>query len=311
MVARRIIAITGGAGFIGGALVRAHLQRGDEVRVLSRRRQQDGGGVRYFQVDLSTPTADLRSFVDGVDLLYHCAGELYDESKIVALHVGGTQRLLDAAVGTVGRWVQLSSVGAYGPRHSGIVNESTSERPIGLYERTKTEADRLLSAAAMKSGMEFVLLRPSIVFGESMTNRSLEQMAHMIRKGLFFYVGCDARVNYVHVDDVVAALLLCGKKREAIGKTFVLSDSVMLEQMVQALAEGLGVKAPSLRLPMRPVHLLVKLLDRLPNFPLTKNRLDALTGHCLYDSSSIVGELGFNFQVRLDKAFYCYAKSIK
>jgi len=311
VVARRIIAVTGGAGFIGRALVRAHLQRGDEVRVLSRCRQQDGGGVRYFQADLSMPTADLRPFVDGADLLYHCAGELYDESKMEALHVSGTQRLLDAALGVVGRWVQLSSVGAYGPRHSGIVNESTSERPVGIYERTKTEADRLLREAGVKSGMEFVLLRPSIVFGESMTNRSLAQMARMIRKGLFFYVGRDARVNYVHVNDVVGALMLCGEKQEATGKTFVLSDSMMLEQMVQALAAGLGVKVPSFRLPKRPVRLLVKLLGQLPNFPLTESRLDALTGHCLYDSSLIVGELGFNFQVCLDKAFYCYAKSIK
>ena len=51
-----------------------------------------------------------------------------------------------------------------------------------------------------------------------MTNRSLAQMTEMIRRGLFFYVGRDALVNYFHVDDVVAALLLCGEREEALGK---------------------------------------------------------------------------------------------
>lgn len=305
---KRVVAITGGEGFIGKPLVDLHRDRGDEVRVLSRQSKRDGG-VHYFQADLTCSSDEevLEAFVDGADILYHCAGELYDEALMEALHVEGTARLLLAAKGRVGRWVQLSSVGAYGPCRSGVVDNRAPERPQGVYERTKTEADRLVIA----SSLDYVMLRPSIVFGESMSNRSLAQMAMMIRRGLFFYVGTDARVSYVHVDDVVNALMLCGERPEALGQVYVLSDTLTLERMAVALADGMNVRGPRLRFPEWPIRLLVKIFGRVPRFPLTERRLDALTGCCRYDSSAIANELGFSFRVGLEEAFRRYAQSIR
>lgn len=309
MVTKRIVAITGGGGFIGKPLVEKHLRCGDEVRLLSRKGGGDDDAIRYFQADLTDAAsiAVLQQFVDGADILYHCAGELYDEVLMERLHVGGMQRLLQVAKGRVGRWVQLSSVGAYGPCRRGTVDEMTPEQPQGVYEKSKTEADRLLR----ESGLEYSMLRPSIVFGKSMTNRSMAQMASMIRRGLFFYVGRGARVSYVHVDDVVEALMLCGQKPEAVGKTYILSGSTTLEQMVDALAGGIGAKAPKLRLPQFPVRLMAKLFGSLPGFPLTESRLDALTGRCRYDSSTIERELGFSFHAGLEEAFRRYAESVR
>jgi len=309
---KRTVAITGGSGFIGKLLVEAHRQRGDEVRVLTRGNgnHQPLGGVLFFVGDLLSDTCDLTDFLQGADVLYHCAGELHNEQQMESLHVDGTRRLLQAAVGQVGRWVQLSSVGAYGSCREGVVDETSLEQPQGIYERSKTEADQLVRGAAQQYGLQYAMLRPSIVFGESMTNRSLVQMAAMIRRGMFFYVGSGARVNYVHVDDVVAALILCGERDEALGRTYVLSDSIVLEQMVRSLADGMGVKVPELRLPEWPVRLLAKLFGKVPRFPLTESRLNALTSHCRYDSMAIHQELGFTFDTGLDEAFCRYARSL-
>jgi len=309
---KRTVAITGGSGFIGKLLVEAHRQRGDEVRVLTRGSGncEEQSGVRWFVGDLLSDVCDFADFLQGSDVLYHCAGELHNEQQMESLHVGGTRRLLQAAAGRVGRWVQLSSVGAYGPCRKGVVDESTLERPQGVYEKSKTEADRLVREAAQQYGLQYAMLRPSIVFGDSMTNQSLAQMAAMIRRGLFFYVGNGARVNYVHVDDVVAALILCGECDEALGRTYVLSGSIALEQMVRSLADGMGEKVPELRLPEWPVRLLAKLFGKVPRFPLTEGRLNALTSHCHYDSTAIHQELGFTFYTGLDEAFCRYAKSL-
>ena len=304
---KRIVAITGGSGFIGKPLVEAHVQRGDEVRILTRRDNRKMQGERedihYFQGDLLDQRSDLSTFLKNADLLYHCAAELHDETIMEALHVDGTQRLLEAAEGNIKRWVQLSSVGAYGPCQVGVINEQAPESPFGVYERTKTEADRRVKDSAEKSNMEVVLLRPSIVFGESMCNRSLAQMAWMIQHGWFFYVGQPGSlVNYVHVSDVVEALLLCATVEQAEGKTYVLSDTITLEQMVKAMSHGLGVTAPSLRLPYQPVRMLAKVL--------TESRLNVLTGRCRYDSTVILDDLGFSFQQNLEEAFQRYASSI-
>lgn len=55
--------------------------------------------------------------------------------------------------------------------------------PANVYETTKTKLD----AIVRQSGIPFVILRPAIVFGETMANQSRIQMLRMIRKGLFLH----------------------------------------------------------------------------------------------------------------------------
>ena len=306
-----LVSITGGSGFIGRLLVQKHLHQGDEVRVLSRQSFPDRGKLRYFYGDLHNASCNLEKFINGADVLYHCAAEIADESVMHSLHVDATTRLAKVAAGNIGRWVQLSSVGAYGPCLEGVVNESDLERPVGVYETTKTQADNVLFENSVCKNFELVVLRPSIVFGEMMPNQSLAQMSRVIRKGLFFYIGpSGAVVNYVHVSDVVKALLVCATHNKAKGNTYILSCSVSLEEMVEAVCKGLNAKMPTLRLPEYPIRLLVKTLGKYPYIPLTEGRVDALTGRCIYDASAICNDLDYSFEQPLVSAFRNYAASL-
>ena len=98
-----LVAITGGCGFIGRRLVEKHIRRGDDVRVLSRRNLFPVEGVDVFVVDLCDFGSNLEAFADGADVLYHCAGEIHDESLMYELHVEGTRRLQEVAEGHIGR----------------------------------------------------------------------------------------------------------------------------------------------------------------------------------------------------------------
>ena len=179
-----IVAITGGTGFIGRELVLRHLAQGDVVRGLSRRTAVRDG-VQWHHGDLSS--ADLNSFVDGADVLYHCAGEIRDKSLMKVVHVDGTRRLIDAASGRIGRWVQLSSVGAYGKQRLGVVTEITAPCPVGTYEVTKVESDDLVSSAALGGAFEQSILRPSNVYGPEMSNQSLFGLFNMVNRGRYFF----------------------------------------------------------------------------------------------------------------------------
>ena len=266
-----LVSITGGSGFIGRLLVQEHLHRGDEVRVLSRQCFPDRGNLKYFQGDLQIASYNLERFVEGSDVLYHCAGEIADESVMYSLHVEATTRLANIAAGNIGRWVQLSSVGAYGLCRSGVVNESILDRPIGVYEVTKVEADHILLGKSASNDFELVILRPSIVFGEMMPNQSLVQMAKIIRKGCFFYIGRPgAIVNYVHVSDVVQALLLCAIHSRAVGNTYILSSSVSLEEMVEAFCKGLNAKMPTLRFPENAIRFFGENVRNIAKFPINR-----------------------------------------
>ena len=299
------VGITGGTGFIGQALVLRHLAGGDTVRLLTRRSSCDMAllnSVQVFHGDLTGSVDFLIPFVDGVDVLYHCAGEIKDQAKMHSVHVTGTKNLCAAANGRIGHWVQLSSVGAYGPQYTGIVTEETPLNPVGIYEKTKAESDQIVINAARDNAFTYSILRPSNVFGPTMTNHSLFQMITMIDKGLFFFIGKPgALANYIHVDNVVEGLVLCGKMDTAKGRIYNLSDHRTIEEFVAIIADELCKPAPRLRLPEMPVRWMAMLCGRLPSFPLTGSRVNALTNQSAYSIERIQHELGYAHKVSMEE----------
>ena len=305
-----IVALTGGAGFVGRALVARLAVAPDvtEIRVLTRR--EAPAGTRGFRGDLTTGVP--ADFLDGADVLFHCAGEVRREEAMRALHVDGTRRLVDAAAGRVTRWVQLSSVGAYGRRQmEGAVSESSPLNPEGEYEVTKVEADLLVQGAAAGGAFAAATLRPSIIFGPGMPNRSLAQLIAVVRRGIFGRVGArPATANYVYVDDVADALVLCGTSPRASG-VYNLSDDRPMDDFIAAVAAVLGRPAPTRRLPEGPLRILARLGGRLPGFPLTESRIDALTRNVRYPSLRLREELGFAFGVGVEEGLRRYVSSLQ
>jgi nucleoside-diphosphate-sugar epimerase len=291
-----LVGITGGTGFIGSAVVQRHLQRGDAVRCLSRRRPPiRDGQMEFVPGDLTTPDARLTRFADGLDVLYHCAGEVSDERLMCAVNLQGTGALVAAAAGRIGRWVQLSSAGVYGRYRDGVVSEETPMTPQGKYETSKAQADQLVIEAAAQRRIDSVtVLRPTIVFGAGMPNRSIAQMIAVIQRGLFFFIGRrGASANYVHISNVVDALVLCGTSPCASGRIYNLSDWITVEDFARVIADALGRPRPRLRLPERPVRLMVDAGGRIASLPLTQARIDALVSRARYAVDRIQQELGY------------------
>jgi len=237
-----------------------------------------------------------------VDVLYHCAAELHDASIMDEVNARGTERLLAAAQGEVGLWVQLSSTGVYGPVRRGVVDEESILAPVNSYERTKAAGDALVQAAA-KNGLKCFILRPSNIYGPDMPNQSLFQLIRMIDLGLFCHFGPRETVaNYIHVSNVIDALVLCSDSSSPeAGRAYNVSDSCPMEHFVGLIARALGRKAPRCRLPELPVRMLARVGQYLPGFPLRESRIDALTNAVRYNSARIELELGHRNRVSLEE----------
>lgn len=297
-----VIAITGGTGFIGRHLLARHVALGDRVRYLTRKKPIEAiRGAEVCIGDLATPKT-LQSFVQGVDVLYHCAAELHDVEAMEKTNVTGTANLLRVATGEVGRWVQLSSTGVYGAVHRGEVREDADIRPSNPYERSKAAADELVLAAADKQNFSCVLLRPSNVYGPDMPNQSIFQLIYMIERGLFFFIGPrGAMVNYIHVENVVDALLLCAKAAlPANGRTYIVSDFRSLEEFVRIIATHLGKDTTRLRLPESVARALSKAGGWITGFPLKPSRVEALTSRTIYHTERIESELGYRNHISME-----------
>lgn len=305
-------AVTGATGFIGRHLVAQLLADGVQVRVLTR----NPGAAASLLPAAEIHTGDLArnqpvppAFCDGVDVLYHCAGEVRNPAAMHGLHVEGTARLLEVAIGRIGHWVQLSSVGAYGHVRHGRVDESSPCAPVGPYEITKTLADALVEDAARAGRLAASILRPSTVFGQDMPNRSLAEWVDAIWRGRFFFIGPRGAVlNYVHVSAVVEALLLCGRAQAQGLATYVASEAMPIEDFVQVIAQAVGRPVPRLRLSVPAARAIAALGALRPGaFPLTRARIDALTSRAEYVSARLRRELGWQPALPLPAALHDFA----
>jgi len=302
-----LIAITGGRGFIGALLVRHHLERGDEVRFLTRKvglhPDDSSAQLEIYNGDLITQSNVLNDFVDGVDVLYNCAGEARNQDLMYPTHVEGTKNLIAAASGKIGRWVQLSSVGVYGQRFVGSVTEESELKPVGTYETTKMLSDQLVMEAGNEKSLPWIILRPSIVYGPTMTNQSLFQLIERVNCRQLFFIGKEgASSNYIHVDNVIEALYLCAScDSRYLDHVYNVSDHSSIEEFINMISANLNNAKITLRLPEWPVRTTTRFLEHIPGFPLTTSRINALTNRVIYPTNKIQNVLGYRHVISMEE----------
>ena len=292
-----LIAITGATGFVGRHLVEAHRQRGDRVRILKRARTPKLSiwhDVEVIEGDLSINGSLLENFAAGVDVLYHCAGEIRDERAMHATNVEGTRALVSAAAGRVKHWVQLSSAAVYGGVQRGVIREETAHAPATIYGKTKLASDLVVLSAAAGGAFTCTVLRPTSIIGADMARSLLIRFIPIIDKGLFFFIGpSGAIMNFVHIDNVVSALTLCARQPAAVGRDYIISDQLTMERLAHIVADELGKPVPRLRVPEAPVRLLAHVVAALPFSPLNIGQINVLTARSFYSTERIAGELAY------------------
>ena len=296
-----VMVLTGASGFIGSVLLEAALCQGWRVRVLTRssaKWTRQHPLLEVFEGDLAVDQ-DWSPLVAGADVVVNAAAEIVQDHVMHQVNVAGPLNLLHAAVRAgVRRWVQLSSVGAYGPVNAGRVTEQWPDQPVGVYETTKTEFDQALKAACQSGGTQYCIVRPSNVYGPNMRNQSIRQMIQMIRRGWFVWMGPPgASANYVHVNDVVSATLLCMSHSNAANQTYIVSAWASIEDMVQAIASQAGVSLPTIRLNLHVAMGAARLFQKWRGWPLTMSRIRALSSRSKYATEKIESELGWHVSV--------------
>jgi len=171
------VCVTGGTGFIGGALVDRLLREGASVRVLARpSTRADALAVRGAEIvrgDLWSAQA-LDEAVRGTEVVFHAAAmvEGYGSRReFEETNLGGTQRVFDACIRQgVPHVVYLSSIAVYGLAQKGErIDELTpvdaSPEKRDSYARSKIKAEEYATAIGLKARLAVTILRPGVVYG--------------------------------------------------------------------------------------------------------------------------------------------------
>lgn len=239
------ILVTGGAGFLGSALLDRLRQNGEPVRLLLRRPpepgvpadpERKGGPVSIVYGSLGQPEV-VEAAMEGIDLVYHLGAAMRGgAAEFEQGNIWGTRNLIEACIKHgVKRVVYVSSMSVLdhaGHRSSDLLTEESRLEPFpnrrGAYTQTKLEAERMVLQAA-EQGLPVVVIRPGQIFGpgaEKVTPSGVIGIA-----GRWIVAGRGARkLPLVYRDDVVDALIDAATSIEALGQVVHLVDTTPVDQ---------------------------------------------------------------------------------
>lgn len=283
--------VTGATGYIGSRIVRRSILEGHAVRAVTRRDTlpESLTGAEYAHADIGSLTRrDADRLVEGIDTVIHCAGQTSNTSQMRAVHVDGSRVLAAAAACRVTRWVQLSSAGALGRHCNGTVSETDRTSTSGLYETTKDEADAAITEELQDSSTSLALIMPTIVFGPDMVNGSLRLLVDLVRRGLFVH-GLGAVANYVHVDDVIEAVMLASTS-SATGP-FIVADSTSMAEFVGSVRACSGQRPVRRTLPGALFGIMTAVAGVAGRREQVTSRVHAVTSRASYSAARARAEL--------------------
>ena len=262
------IFVTGGAGFIGLAVVRRLVQRGDRVMAVVRDPDRATPladlGVEMRAGDLSR-TAAIVDAMRGTDAAIHVAG-MYRVGIPAAMrpamldaNVGVTHRILDA-VATAGldRLVYVSTVNVAGNTKGRIIDEryrrDLSEGFLNYYDETKYLAHRAVRER-VDSGAPIVIVMPGVTYGPGDHSSTGQQIRGAYDGSLGYMALADVGISAVYVEDVAAGIV-AALDRGRVGESYILGgENTRLRDAMRVAARIGGRSLPRLELPTALIRL--------------------------------------------------------
>ena len=308
------VLVTGASGFVGAALSSKLYANRFSVRAAVRSSSSTVKNAEMVVVDAINGETDWKEALSDVNVIVHLAARVHIMSDDAAdplgefrkVNVDGTERLARMAVAHgVKRFVYVSSIKVNGeetfPEHisllpssfqrgdkSAIFSEADIPTPQDPYGTSKWEAEQILHHISRETGLEVVIVRAPLVYGEGVKG-NFAQMLKVLNRGIPLpLASVENRRSLVYVENLAYALILCATHPMAAGQTYLVSDGedVSMPELLRKLGVAMGHPA---RLFYCPPALL-KFAGRL--FGKTE-QVERLLGSLQVDSGKIRRELGW------------------
>lgn len=324
------ILVTGGGGFLGSAVCRQLLARGDEVTAYQRSASDDLEklGVRIIRGSI-TDADKLNVAVNGVDAVIHTAAKAgvwgpYDD--YFRPNVTGTENVIAACLNNGIRKLVFTSspsvTHADGDIEGGDESLPYAEKYNSPYPATKALAEQMIMAANCPE-LHTVSLRPHLIWGPG-DNHLLPHLLERARSGKLKLPGPDKLIDTIYIDNAARAHLLALDRLQSDpetvgGKTYFVSNDEPLTQ--QQVIGGL-LKAAGLEVDIQPISPRIAiaagmLLEtvwktfRLKSEPpITRWAAEHLSTAHWYDISAAKRDLGYTAEISIAEGLEILAATL-
>ena len=289
--------VTGGSGYFGETVVRRLLERGDRVRVFDLVDNEDRpSDVEFVQGDVRDPEAVSRA-LRGVEVVHHNVAQVplaKDRNKFWSVNVGGTQRVLEAALREgVRKVISVSSSAVYGVPERNPVDRTSEPRPREAYGRAKLEAE-WAAEHFVERGLDVTIVRPRTVLGHGRLG-IFQILFEWVRRSRPIYLLGPGhnRYQFVHADDL-AELCLRADQRPGARKYLGGTDRFgTMRELLEGLVRHAASQSPVRSLPFRPTQLAMAVTSKLGLSPLGDYHMLMYGREMFFDVEDSKRELGW------------------
>jgi nucleoside-diphosphate-sugar epimerase len=256
--------VTGGAGFVGFALLKRLCFDGYVVSAALRgRRSPLPSPVTPYIIDCVCDTTIWSAPLSCQQVVVHCAARVHVMSdtssnpieEFRSVNLFGTLNLARQAVDAgVKRFVFISSIGVNGSQTAAgkPFAETDQSKPHNAYALSKRDAEQGLMQIAEETGLEVVIIRPPLVYGFNAPG-NFGSLMRAVQRGWPLPLGAvHNQRSLVALDNLVDFIVTCITHPQAANQTFLVSDGQDLSttELVRGMAQAAGVPARLLPVPV-------------------------------------------------------------
>jgi len=302
------ILVTGGSGFLGGALLPLLAAEGHRLRLIGRSPVPQAAALGADEVRAPLQDRDaVRRALQGVEAVYHLAGQVsfdaVDGAAMYGLHVQCTRILLEECLAAgVGRFVLASSSGTIAISREERIHTEDDPHPIAVvagwpYYLSKIYQEKTALQFQRDTGLPVVCLNPSLLLGPGdLRLSSTDVVFKFLERRIPAMPG--GGLSFVDVRDAAAAFA-AALVRGRPGERYLLGGANMtFADFFGRLSRLSGVAAPLLRLPSVVKVVGAALLQRFHEWrdtepPISRQEVEMGEHWFFLDSSKAQRELGF------------------
>lgn len=296
------ILVIGATGFIGGAIARAAVARGWQVRATRRDDRRSGaigdlaarGEIEWRQANLIDASTIAEAML-GCDVVFHAAGYYPTTSRDPARQIRQAQTQMEQVLlafrqAQPDRLVYTSSLSTIGPpSEPGRLANERDVYQLGSTPALYFDIKIVMEQMALGSGLPVIALCPAAVFGPGDVKPTTGRLLLDVTKGRMpFYP--DGQVNVVDVRDVAAAHLSAIERGQPGERYIIGGENMSIRHMLTVVARQAGRRPPWARLPVSLVELAGIVAGRLGI--LGGDMLQAIRYFQPLDTSKARAELG-------------------